>query len=276
MKVLTGGCSFTAHQVPKNLAWPNHLDHDVTNTAEMASGNTIILDRIMSKLDSTFDYCIVMWSSPYRIELLFNKEHSDYSKIVDKMKDSHAISNYQLTGVPHKVHNESNWLRIGGGYGRWKFDVGEVDDILEVYYKYIHNLEYQFIQTLKSIVFLQNYCKINSIKLINTCWNNIFDIVKEVDVRATGSNDFVTPESMQRLKDGSFIQSPIIDWYPNARQWYDMIDWSNWLFYENEYVKRGGLGEYAIIECNDNYEKGMHPSSNSQNSWASFIEKRIV
>jgi len=276
MKILTGGCSFTAHKIKENLAWPYYLNHDVTNTAEMASGNMIILDRIMSKLDSNYDYCIAMWSSPYRVEFLLNNELSNYDYIIDKMKDSHAISNYQLTGEPHKLNRDSNWLRVGGGYGYWRFDVGEVDDMLEVYFKYIHNLEYQFIQTLKNIILLQYYCKVNNIKLINTCWNNIFDIVKERDDRASGSNIFVSKESLQLLKNGVFKQSPIIDWYPNARQWYDKIDWSNWLFYENDYVKRGGLGEYAIIECNDDYDEGMHPSANSQKKWASFIENNLI
>jgi len=276
MKVLTGGCSFTAHSIESNLAWPFHMSHDITNTAEMASGNMIILDRIISKLDNTFDYCVVMWSSPYRVEFLLNNELSDYSNIIEKMKDTNAISNYQLTGIPHAIEPSSNWLRVGGGYGIWKFDVDEIDDILEYYFKWIHNLEYQFIQTLKNIILLQNYCKVNGIKLINTCWNNIFDIVKEADDRASGSNKFVTKESMQLLEKGDFKQYPIIDWYPNARQWYDKIDWSNWLFYENEYVKRGGLGEYAIIECNDGFKRGAHPSSDSQKSWASFVEKRIV
>jgi len=277
MKILTGGCSFTAQTDNLRVAWPNHLkDFDVTNTAEMASGNGIILDRIISKLDGSYNCCVVMWSSPYRVEFLLNNETFNYEKIVEKMKDTHSISNYTQTNVPHKVGLGSNWLRIGGNYGIWKYNVEEVDEMLENYFKYIHNLEYQFIQTLKSIILLQNYCEVNKIQLINTCWNNIFDLVGELDDRHSSSNMFLTNDVIKKLKIGSSIQIPKTDLYSNALHWYNKIDWSKWLFYETGFYKRGGLGEFATLECGEeNLKTGSHPKTSSQIKWAKFITEYI-
>lgn len=279
MRILTGGCSFTAHTVRNHLAWPYHLQkigYEVTNTAEMASGNGIILERLMYKLDDSYDYCIVMWSSPYRVEFLLNNEVGNYSNIIYKLRKTHALSNYVLTDVPHNIHPESNWLRVGGGYGSWKFDVPEVDNLLKNYFKWVHNLEYQFIQTLKSIVLLQNYCDSIGVKLINTCWNNVFDFITSIDDRSTGSNRYVNMNMIDNLKNGNLVQYPIIGWYPNAEHWYNKIDWSKWFFYETDYLKRGGLGEFALIESKDEYVEGGHPSTLAQMEWAYHLAENVI
>jgi len=194
----------------------------------------------------------------------------------DIPNDAILISNYTQTNVPHKVGLGSNWLRIGGNYGIWKYNVEEVDEMLENYFKYIHNLEYQFIQTLKSIILLQNYCEVNKIQLINTCWNNIFDLVGELDDRHSSSNMFLTNDVIKKLKIGSSKQLPKTDLYPNALHWYSKIDWTKWLFYETSFYKRGGLGEFATLECGEeNLMTGSHPKTSSQIKWAKFITEYI-
>lgn len=277
MKIVTGGCSFTAHTAKNKVAWPYHLadkGYDIVHTAEMASGNGIILDRIMSVLDESVDLCIVMWSSPYRVEFLLNQEVGNYDSIIYKLRKTRALSNFVLTGKPHHIDPKSNWFRVGGGYQIWDFGVPEVDEMLNSYYKWIMNLEYQFIQTCKSIVLLQNFCKNKGIKLINTTWTNIFDFITEVDNRKSGHNHFMNKTLLREVQMGKYIQYPIVNWYPNAVHWYEKIDWSDWVFYETNYYKRGGLCEFSIIENSDKMN-GSHPDITSQVMWSDFIQKYI-
>jgi hypothetical protein len=272
MKILTGGCSFTAHLIEDKLAWPYHLQmqgHEIFNSAEMASGNQIISDRLCWALEKqSYDCCIVMWSNPYRFELFLNKERYDYNQIHNQMKTSSSYTNFFLNGSS-SAHSDSNWVRTGGGYGFWKFENKQLDKVMENYLKHHFNYEYQFIQTCKSIVIVQLICEKLGIKLINTCWQNIWDNLYDLNDNMIGSN-WLTEHSIKDLKNHQIEYKPIIEKYPNALHWYNMIDWSTWLFYETEYVKRGGLGEFAVIKNNDVLDQS-HPSRSSQELWSRFL-----
>jgi hypothetical protein len=278
MKIITGGCSFSAHRVEEKLAWPNHLRNkgiDVFNTAEMASGNQIIVDRLCAFIDKEkYDYCIVMWSNPYRFEFFLNKEHPNYDTIYQQMKEKTSFTNFILNNGKSESHENSNWLTTGGGYGFWKYDQKDLDSMFENYLANHFNCEYQFIQTCKSIIMLQSICKVSNIRLINTCWQNIWDDLYEVKNQSLRGSNWLDKESIDKLKNKEIVYDPVIDKYPNARHWYDMIDWSSWLFYENEFVKRGGLGEFAVIENNDVLDNS-HPNDRSQQMWAEFIMEKI-
>lgn len=276
MKILTGGCSFTAHFIEEKLAWPNHLDitkYEVFNTAEMASGNQIIADRICWALEKyRFDRCIVMWSNPYRFELFLNRENLYYHDIHQDMNNKSSYTNFFLTGES-KSSGDSNWIKIGGGFGEWKFENNELNRLMKNYLKFHFNYEYQFIQTCKSIVMVQSLCKSLNLKLINTCWQNIWDDLYDCNNKIIGSN-WINEKTITKLKNKEIIYRPIIEKYPNARHWYNLIDWDIWLFYETETVKRGGLGEFAVLE-NDDILDQSHPNRFSQEKWTQFILDKI-
>ena len=83
-------------------------------------------------------------------------------------------------------------------------------------------------------------------------------------------------EVIKELKIGTKKQIPKIDLYPNSLHWYNKIDWSKWLFYETSFYKRGGLGEFATLECGEeNLGTGAHPKTSSQKKWAKFITEYI-
>lgn len=277
MKILTGGCSFTAHLVEDKLAWPYHLEkfgHTVFNSAEMASGNQIISDRICWALSKEkYDCCIVMWSNPYRFEMFINRENLHYANIHRDMKDKSSYTNFFLNGNSQSSE-DSNWVRTGGGYGLWKFENRDLDSITENFLKYHFNYEYQFIQTCKNIVLVQSLCKSLGVKLINTCWQNIWDDLHDVDNKIIGSN-WIDESTVNNLKNGSIIYRPVIDKYPNAKHWYDLIDWNTWLFYENKHVKKGGLGEFSVVENNDILDQS-HPCEDSQKKWSVFLLENIL
>lgn len=278
MKIITGGCSFTAHQTIDKLAWPNHLKEkgiEVFNTAEMASGNQIIVDRLCAFLDKeNYDYCIVMWSNPYRFEFFLNKENPKYDSIYQQMKGKISFTNFILQEGISQSHENSNWLTTGGGYGFWKYDQKDLDVLFQNYITYHFNCEYQFIQTCKSIVLLQSICRSKNIKLINTCWQNIWDDLYDTTNQSMRGSNWLDKDSIDKLKNKEIVYDSIIKKYPNAKHWYDMIDWSLWIFYENDFVKRGGLGEFSVIENNDELENS-HPNKFSQKMWAEYILEKI-
>lgn len=279
MRILTGGCSFSAIKDPKKLAWPFFLKGkglEIFNTAEMASGNEIILDRLCAYINKEkFDYVIVMWSNPYRYQFFLNREIPEYNSIHSQLlekreKDKfNAHSNFVLSGES-SPHPDSNWIRVGGGYGKWKFDIEYLDSLNDNFLTNFFNFEYQFIQTCKSIVTLQSLCKSLGVKLINTSWQNIWDDLYSFENGMIGSN-WITVNTVNQLINGEISYVPVIDKYPNAVHWYNLIDWGTWVFYENDKVKRGGLGEFSVFENND-YIKGIsHPSSESQRLWSEYI-----
>jgi hypothetical protein len=276
MKILTGGCSFTAHSMEDKLAWPYHIEeqgYSVFNTAEMASGNQIIADRICWAIEKQrYDHCVLMWSNPYRFELFLNNEHRDYNETYLQMKGKSSYTNFFLNGSSNS-HKDSNWIRTGGGYGHWKFENRTLDNLTENYLKNHFNYEYQFIQTCKSVVMVQMICKNFGINLINTCWQNIWDDLYDLRGNMIGSN-WLNDTTIKNLKAGLVEYKPVIDRYPNAKHWYNLIDWSTWIFYETDRITRGGLGEFAVLENNDMLDQS-HPDRSSQQLWSEFILKKL-
>jgi hypothetical protein len=276
MKILTGGCSFSAHRIKEKLAWPYHLQqqgYDVFNSSEMASGNQIISDRVCWALErNSYDYCIVMWSNPYRFELFLNKENKKYHSIHSDMKDDISYTNFFLSGKSHSSSN-SNWIRTGGGYGLWSFKNKHLNKITRNYLENHFNYEYQFIQTCKSILMVQLLCQSLNVKLINTCWQNIWDDLYDCDDNIVGSN-WLDNNAIELLKEGKINYQPVITKYSNAQHWYNLIDWDTWLFYETPAIKRGGLGEFAVIKNNDGLINS-HPNRLSQKKWTSFLLENL-
>jgi len=277
MKILTGGCSFTAHLNDANLAWPYHLEekgYEILNTAEMASGNEIILQRIISQIQKTkVDTVIVMWSNPFRVDLFFNKESKDFDAIDSAMQEHTAYSNYVLEGES-KTNRESNWIRTGGGYGIWKFDCKPLDKLFKNYLIHHYNNEYQFIKTCQNIVTLQTICKSLGIKIVNTCWQNIWDNFYDLESHDMKTSNWIDKDIICKIQNNQIDYTPLIDIFPNARPWFNLIDWGTWLFYEKGSIKRGGLGEFSIIENSDVLENS-HPSSKSQILWSNFLQYHL-
>ena len=95
--LITSGCSFTAHAVESNIAWPNHIkDWQVINCAEMASSNALISRNLIANIPHYLDKdptVAVMWSNPNRFELFYNREANNYDKIYRDMKGQGGFQN---------------------------------------------------------------------------------------------------------------------------------------------------------------------------------------
>ena len=305
--LITGGCSFTAHKTRETLAWAEQLSEkydNVINTAEMASGNQIICDRIcyeLSKPEVTSDNTAVavMWSSPFRKEFLFTYDDPDYTDIWQRFKDKIGFSNYILTDKQHEKHSTSNWLIVGGGYGIWNYEVTPLDARLKNYFTDIFNPEEAYVSTLRAMITVQSLCQAKKIPLLNMCWQNLFHDLGSRDFESEQSfwkKDIVSTTGWlytrlrtafsNRLRDKGLLNEQemksdmhnkrIDRLYPNTKHWFELIDWGTWHFYENELIQKGGLQEFAHFECKVKSEDlKNHPSTETQSEWRKIIMKEL-
>lgn len=305
--LITGGCSFTAHKTRETLAWAEQLSEkydNVINTAEMASGNQIICDRIcyeLSKPEVTSDNTAVaiMWSSPFRKEFLFTYDDPDYTDIWQRFKDKIGFSNYILTDKQHEKHSTSNWLIVGGGYGIWNYEVTPLDARLKNYFTDIYNPEEAYVSTLRAMITVQSLCQAKKIPLLNMCWQNLFHDLGSRDFESEQSfwkKDIVSTTGWlytrlrtafsNRLRDKGLLNEQemksdmhnkrIDRLYPNTKHWFELIDWGTWHFYENELIQKGGLQEFAHFECKVKSEDlKNHPSTETQSEWRKIIMKEL-
>ena len=263
--LITSGCSFTAHCVEPNIAWPNHLaDWQVINCAEMASGNSLISRNLIATIPHYLDKnptVAVMWSNPNRFEIFYNTESNSYDKIYKDMNGNGGFQNQPYTGK-WQTHKTSNWLKSGGGFGHWEFESKELNQDMKMYISNFHNEELQFIQTLENILRIQWYCKAHNLKLVNMCWQDIF----------TGQNN-------QDGNNSKKIGDLIINKYENAVHLWEQVDWSTWWFHHspkqewgNQY---GGLKEWCI---DNGYEQfpGSHPTTEAQQHFAKEIVEGLL
>jgi len=301
--LIIGGCSFSAHQTRETLAWAEQLTEDfdnVINTAEMASGNQIICDRIcyeLSKPEVTSENTMVavMWSSPFRKEFLFSYDDPDYMEIQQNIK--RGFSNYILTDKQHEKHPTSNWLIVGGGYGIWNYEVTPLDARLKNYFRDIYNPEEAYVSTLRAMITVQALCEAKRIPLLNMCWQNIFhdlgakdfessesfwkkDIVSTTGwlytrLRTAFSNSLRDNGELNEQEMKSDMHNKRIDrLYPNTKHWFELIDWGTWHFYENDLIQKGGLQEFAHFECDVKSEElKNHPTTATQREWKIRIMK---
>lgn len=262
--LITGGCSFTAHPKKENKAWPWHFRGVyskegiwVENTAEMASGNSLIYRNLIAgierlkKTNKTITVA-VMWSNPNRFELLIDREKQEFKSMYNDFKESTTFTNQILGQGTIYTHVVENWLKSGGGFGLWQHKNMYANKLHEIYLKYIHSEKLQFLKTLENIVHLQQYCELNNIPLINFTWENIFLGVSDIG----GSN----------IEQDKSNLLAYIDSIPTAKYLYDMINWENWWF-QGEY---GGLKEYCI-ESGYEYTNGNHPCTDCQLDFAMNI-----
>ena len=149
-----------------------------------------------------------------------------------------------------------------------------------------------YVDTCRAIVGLQTLCKSLNVPLVNMCWMNIFHDLhawegydhNKTSINATAGwlgrrlwhnftgTEYQLPDSME----SEYINKAIEKKYPDCKHWVDMIDWDTWLFYENDKVRKGGLGEFSYFEC-ETEAKDMweHPTTEVQKNWMKYVKENL-
>lgn len=258
-KIITSGCSFSDAFTP--FSWPNQLElyikkinssvvFDHRGLASQGQeliqkkASHAIYEAISTGYKSDDIAVFVMWSSPTRKSF-----YIDNTDIVDEIVNNwkNSVQGWQLQFADLKNQTENictiqtrppeskaiNYNKNGG----WYITSAQVIDELEFIKKYFmigkNNVSLQMVhETLEQIIFLQNFCKLNGIKLYQQWY---MDYTKE-DIEnykdhqiikylysQLDHNTFISQESIYNyLKDNPECFKSPDDLHPNGlghRRW---------------------------------------------------------
>ena len=81
---------------------------------------------------------------------------------------------------------------------------------------------------------------------------------------------------IEEMKDKISKDTPLLkDLYPQTQHLWDMIDWDNWWFYEDDQVEYGGLAEWVVLGEKHNMGMEHDPAHPSEYSHEQFTKKEV-
>ncbi len=292
--IVTSGCSFTNC----GMSWPFHInDKNVYNIGTVGAGNSYISraaiwqceDLLNQGVPSDEIYLIVMWSGIDRFEILSTKNSVSHKDYIYGDKNRWWLSNYDQT----IKEEDSVWLKSSIPDMTW--DNKSVCDLFSQHWKHFYTEEESFLKTLESIIRVQNYCTSRNIKYKFSCWQNIFNhynfsIPKGFNRQGEtlSANEMWTMTWLDdtHWKDDRYwpdeINYPISKGKPKLKNLYkqtthlwDIIDFDEFWFYENNQVEYGGLAEWVLLSEKDNWGMEHDPAHPSIDSHKKFAKKVV-
>lgn len=235
--LVAGGDSFTfgtelSHDVPgpSPCAWPrilaSKMNWTLSNVSLAGSSNSAIARRVITEVEAQKNKndvkVSVMWSYPNRYEFRFLYDTNNR----DTPWRSCTTWDLEKPNLLKPLFRSDNEIVYDQLQENYKFLKGTgMYDFLDMFYRQVGNSEYYETYTsLKEIVHLQNYLKLNNIKYIFMCCDNILFSTKSYN-------------------------EP--DRYIRALK--DQIDWSSWYMFPDNL----GFNQWAT---DNNYEYATtHP-----------------
>lgn len=295
--IVTSGCSFTNC----GMSWPFHInDRNVYNIGTVGAGNSYISraaiwqceDLLNQGVPSDEIYLIVMWSGIDRFEFLTTKENSSHQDYLSgKVENRWWLQNYNQ----NIKDEDSTWIKSSVPDMEWANE--SINHLTSQYWKHFYTEEESFLRTLESIIRIQNYCKSRKIKYKLSCWQNIFNkySLKVPSGHGWAHEDqeiFAHQIWILGWLDGGHWTShrywpEEIDWkiskdtpllkdlYPQTTHLWDIIDWDDWWFYEDEQIDYGGLAEWVVLGERDVMGVNEDPAHPSPDSHKKFSEKVV-
>tara|TARA_R100000008_G_scaffold43469_1_gene25203 strand:- start:5866 stop:6834 length:969 start_codon:yes stop_codon:yes gene_type:complete len=243
--LLTSGCSFCANW-PEILA--KKLNRQLMNMGHGAAGNEIIHNHTIfatkKLLDSGINpkdiLPIVSWGEVNRKDFVINKQDTvEYDFITTSGLPGINLSDCFVQGVSHGYLGDadSTWTKSGGLMGHsgyWKN-----------YYKYYYTEEQHFLNTLHMIYYTQLFFEKHGIDYKMVVWQNIFN-----DRNKYFGNDtpeyFIGEGGSKGISFKSKGTQLLCDYYPTTKHIWEMIDFSKFIFYEDDDVSMGGIAEHNV------------------------------
>ena len=159
--LIVSGCSFTHNEHESHITWGNCLaawsGMGITNLAVNGAGNAHIADSIIlhlekNKCNPQDTLILVMWSAPDRIDLITDRQSSDYFE------------------VRHRYHYDKfNELSTGNNNKKSPHFKNMINDLR----KYLSQKSSTLTSWLK-ILSLTNYLKVNNYTFYYTAYYDIF------------------------------------------------------------------------------------------------------
>lgn len=230
-KSLSSGCSFTAGNW--EAEFNNHFLH--YDSAYPGAGNRYIADSIIHLTSKNHYDCVaVMWSGLTRLDLpIVNHSYFD------------GYFNQSIVG--HTAAN-TKYVMSGGQVGNW-LDNSMAKLLYENIYKFM-SFEDLALMSLLEMIKLQGYLKSKNIKYYFMSYINYWNQPK----------DWYSPNLDRGLNN-----------YPILTDVIDQIDFSHWIF-----LNDNKDGVYELAQWNNDFlDDNYHPGVTTQKTWGEFVLDQI-
>jgi hypothetical protein len=249
MKVLVSGCSFTHWpEEPgsdKNICWPSALqklqpDFEIKNLAEPGAGNVYIANGVVRYLleNPDFDMVLIMWSGVSRIDFLTDLTNPEWHRMFDDF------------GFYRRVEScpgQLGYIFSGGALGPWAVN-SDMIRLFKGMYKVSNNTSLAHTNLIE-IIKCQEFLKAKNIPYRFMSYVNYWN-----------HTDHCSPNG-----DFGVLK------YPELRPLIDNIDWSQWIF-RNE--NKDCIYEMAK-ETDDYHGDRFHPGSKTHTEWANIVNRHL-
>lgn len=243
--LVTSGCSFSDNF---GTRWPHALGESLGislyNRGQGSCGNDWIAKSAIHQTQQLLDYGIpaseilvaVMWSGIDRKGLFISKaETADYDKLINPEKWHCNPVNF-IDNIPNEPCNGIHVDGYLAGSMSCNFDNTNINKLKQECISKFFPDEALAIESYEHFLRLQWFCSSKGIKLVNQTFMDIMHYP-----RYPRPNDPTWPLTK--------------DHYRNISPLYNMIDFSNWIFYNDTQ----GLYEYSRDNDLKFYDDGMHP-----------------
>lgn len=183
--LIAGGCSFTQYPQANTNNWPYYLSRDCNfSTFYLGTGssdNSLIAHKVMNQLSIIIksqqyrkeDLLVgVMWSGMSRHSVYLQKEPYSYTRLPRPEGDPNHLKSNQFVGNPNRTSELANYYLVNA----WM-----TDELSQLYYKHFYDDVGAALSTLKNMLLVQNFCKLNNIPYFFTEYN--YDTISNLDIR---------------------------------------------------------------------------------------------
>ena len=261
--IITTGCSFTNFRT----TWSDYLeehyndtDVKVLNVGYKGNSNDIILRGVITNVDrllkegKEIDMVIIQLTTMER-KFMINHGNFEMSPPAQNFYKSSWSSWFMPLNEGFK-NNVSFW---------------------KIYWENIHSDELHFFELLEKIFMVQSYFKSKGIKYKMFCGWDLF-----TDSR---SKNIFRKDSPYENKENALLKDKFSHCEANTHEskfgitdYWNMIDWDNWWFFNNDKVKYGGLTEWSQynLDKDDWYQDDLHPSFKAHKKFTDNVILKII
>jgi hypothetical protein len=165
------------------VAWPGYGNDSISRT---------VVERC-EQLDKSNVFVIVSWTFPGRYEFRFNYDTKQ------RKSPWHTITPWIIEteeNIKKEFINDDTKIEYQQAQTNKRAKTTGIADFAEVFYKHVGNSEYwEVYSSLKEIIYLQNYLKINNIRYMFSCADN--SIIENYSIK----NDNSTIKSLYKQID---------------------------------------------------------------------------
>jgi len=261
--IITTGCSFTNFRT----TWSDYLeDHfkntdvSVLNVGHKGSSNDIILRGVITNVDKLL------------------KEGKDIGGVIIQlttMERKFMINHGTFEMSPpaqnfYKLSWSSWFMPLYEGF---KNNV----NFWKIYWENIHSDELHFFDLLEKIFTVQCYLKSKGIKYKMFCGWDLFtdsngkEIFSKENQYENVGNQLLKDKFSYCVADTHNSKFGILDYW-------NMIDWKNWWFFNNDKIKYGGLTEWSQYNLSKEewYQDDLHPSFKAHDVFSKEIILPVI